>query len=220
MDNSVFTSGDPVAIFGGGEISEECLNLAFGLRGPLVAADGGASAILNNGRIPDAVIGDLDSITSKDRSRIPEDRIIELAEQETTDFHKCLRLISAPFSVAVGFTGDRMDHSLAALNALVSVSDHRCLILGPKDICLHLDKPISLALPIGSRVSLFPMGTVTARSSGLKWPLDDLLFSPGGLIGTSNITVDEEIHIATDSTGMLLILPVIAFAQATDWLRG
>ena len=49
---------------------------------PLIAADGGASVLLALGRVPDVVIGDMDSLVSRDalpsssRSSISQDRMI------------------------------------------------------------------------------------------------------------------------------------------------
>lgn len=46
-------------------------------------------------------------------------RVHHLAEQESTDFDKCLRNIRAPFVLALGVAGARIDHGLAVMNGLV-----------------------------------------------------------------------------------------------------
>ena len=73
------------------------MNRALALAKTVVAADGGADQAVNHGVIPDAVIGDFDSITNTTRARIPEDRLHPDQDQDTTDFDKCLSQISRAF---------------------------------------------------------------------------------------------------------------------------
>ena len=80
---------------------------------------GGRARALAAGIVPQAVIGDLDSISEAGRAAIPPGRLHRVAEQETTDFEKALRHIAAPFVLGVGFAGTRIDHLLAALTTLV-----------------------------------------------------------------------------------------------------
>ena len=50
-----------------------------------------------------------------------------------------------------------------------------------------LDPPrLTLPLMPGTRVSLYPMGPARGTSQGLEWPIDGILFAPGGRVGTSN----------------------------------
>ena len=44
--------------------------------------------------------------------------MIQIAEQVTTDFEKALYSTRAPVTVALGMTGKRLDHTLAALDAV------------------------------------------------------------------------------------------------------
>ena len=58
------------------------------------------------------------------------------------------------------------------------------------------------------RVSLFPFGAVKGiRSKGLKYPIDDIRFSPFEMVGISNETTEEEVEIEIQSRKMLLFLP-------------
>ena len=43
---------------------------------------------------------------------------MQIAEQETTDFEKAIYSTRAPVTVALGMTGKRFDHTLAALDAV------------------------------------------------------------------------------------------------------
>ena len=138
----------------------------------LVAADGGADRLLRLGAEPQAVIGDFDSISPQAKERLAG-RLFPISEQVTTDFDKALRSITAPFVLGLGFAGARADHGLAVLNALVRHPDRRCLILSGSDVSFLAPTTLRLRLPVGSRLSLFPMGPVRGQSRGLRWPIED-----------------------------------------------
>jgi thiamine pyrophosphokinase len=120
MDNAVVESHHGVTLVGGGPVSRAALALALAHAPRLVAADGGADRALRLGHVPEAVIGDMDSLSDVAKIQLSE-RLHYVAEQETTDFDKALRLIRAPFVLGLGFAGARMDHGLAVLNSLVAM---------------------------------------------------------------------------------------------------
>ncbi len=130
-----------------------------------------------------------------------------ILEQMTTDFDKALRSVDAPFTLALGFAGARIDHGLAVLNSLVRHPDRRCLVIGPRDVVFHAPARLQLALRRGDRFSLFPMAPVTAESTGLDWPTGGIAFAPHGMIGTSNRVTEGPVTLAMDGPGMLVILP-------------
>jgi len=103
-----------VTLLGGGEHDPADLVLALSRAPVLVAADGGADRALAAGYAPVAVIGDLDSISEVAHRDLPPDIIHHIPEQSSTDFEKALQRISVPGMIAVGVTGYRMDHELAA----------------------------------------------------------------------------------------------------------
>jgi len=172
----------------------------------LVAADGGANVALGAGRVPDCVIGDLDSLSPEARALLPAGRLHLIADQATTDFEKCLMRIAAPLILAIGFTGARIDHELAVWNVLARLGAHRCIVIGQEDVVLLAPERLRLDLAPGTRVSLFPMSPVRAESTGLRWPVDGLAFAPDGVLGTSNeATGPVELRVLEGR--LLLILP-------------
>ena len=172
----------------------------------IVAADGGADTALIEGMMPDAVIGDFDSLSDSARDCIPEERLHEISEQDSTDFDKCLRSIQAPLLIGVGFSGARQDHQLAAYNTLVRHPDQRCILLGRNELVFLCPPSLELNLPPETRVSLFPMGAVEGVSDGLKWPIAGLNFAPDGRVSTSNQTTGR-VHLSLTAPKMLVILP-------------
>ena len=189
------------------------LNRALRLAPILVAADGAAGRALALGHLPRAVIGDLNSLDGADRARIPADRLFRLAEQDTTDFDKCLRSIRAPLVIGVGFSGARLDHELAAYAGLLPAGRPPCILVGAVDLCFHAPRVLALDLPTGMRLSLMPLMPVTGRSEGLRWPIAGLGFRPDGRLGTSN-EVTGPVRLGFDGPGMLVILPREALAAA------
>ncbi|MFV0360542.1 thiamine diphosphokinase [Tropicimonas sp.] len=217
MNAIIVSSTENVTLLGGGKARPDELDEALGLAPVLVAADGGAAYALARGRMPEAVIGDLDSLPREVRDRIPAGRVHEVGDQISTDFDKALRSIRAPLVLGVGFLGRRVDHQLACFNVLVRRADQPCILIGKHDVVFAALPHLSLDLPAGSRVSLFPMAPVTGRSAGLHWALDGLEFTPGGVVGTSNRVAHGHrgaVDLAFDGPGMLVILPRRALGVA------
>lgn len=206
MDNAVVESQEGVTLVGGAPVGAALLRRTLALAPRLVAADSGADRLLRLGNAPEAVIGDLDSVSDVAKARF-HDRIHRISEQETTDFDKALRSIQAPFVLGLGFSGARLDHGLGVLNALVRHPDRRCLILSGSDVVFLAPPKLDLRLRPGTRLSLFPLGPVQGRSHGLRWPIDGLRFAPDGMIGTSNQVVAPEVRLEFDAARMLVILP-------------
>lgn len=196
-----------MTLIGGGSVNSADVIHALTIAPVLVAADGGADPALAAGVVPDRVIGDLDSLSDDARAQIPTDRVHPVADQDSTDFDKALRNISAPFVIGVGFTGGRIDHELAVFSVLVQRSAMPVILLGAEDVILRAPEAITLTLPVETRFSVFPMSEVAARSDGLNWPLDGLTLSPGGIVGTSNITTAPTVRVEVERGQALLILP-------------
>jgi thiamine pyrophosphokinase len=202
-----------VTLVGGAPVGGALLRQALAAAPCLVAADSGADRLLRLGHRPEAVIGDLDSISRTGRAALA-DRLHRIAEQDTTDFDKALRSIAAPHVLALGFAGARLDHGLAAFNTLVRHPARACLLAGPRDLAFLAPPALRLRLPVGSRLSLFPMGPVRGDSHGLRWPIAGIDFAPGGRIGTSNAVAAPEVRLAFDAPAMLVIVPRPALAAA------
>ncbi|WP_299354632.1 thiamine diphosphokinase [uncultured Shimia sp.] len=197
---------EPITLIGGGLVHNDDLSACLDLAPHLVAADGGALTALDLGHMPKAVIGDMDSSPDLVARGVPAAAIHQIAEQDSTDFDKALRNISAPLVLGVGFTGKRVDHELACYNALLRHADRRCILIGSDDVICLCPPSLPLDLEAGTRVSLFPLATVTGRSKGLQWPLDGSEFAPSGMIATSNCATGA-VQLDLAEPGMLVILP-------------
>ncbi|SPF81054.1 thiamine diphosphokinase [Pseudoprimorskyibacter insulae] len=205
MDIGIVRSTSMVALVGGGRSDKSELEPLLMTASHLVAADGGADRLFDWGIQPDAVIGDLDSASPTVLAALPAGCVHHIAEQDSTDFDKCLRNIVAPMVVGVGFLGGRVDHELAVLNVLVRHGHRRCVLVGQDDVIAHIPPALDLPLPEGARVSLFPLLPVQGQSTGLRWPIDGLAMAPGGQTGTSNEATGH-VSLRMDGPGMLVLL--------------
>ncbi|MFA6427889.1 MAG: thiamine diphosphokinase [Candidatus Magasanikbacteria bacterium] len=165
---------------------------------PLVAADGGANHLYELDIIPDVIIGDLDSLQNKGEWET-KTNVIHVADQNSTDLEKVLLLTEASLYLAFGFTGDRFDHTLEIMHILSKYRNKQVIFFVGNDIVFRIPKLWKIGLPVGTRISLYPLHkTKILKSSGLKWPVDQLEMRQGYMIGTSNETVDTQIMIEQD----------------------
>lgn len=195
-----------VTLLGASPVSHRDLKEILPSAPTLIAADGGAATAVAAGLMPDRVIGDFDSLPQSVRDVLPSGTLEHVAEQDTTDFEKCLTRIDAPLILALGFTGRRIDHELSVYNALVRTAAPPCIVIGEHDLVFRAPRSLSLGVQPGHRVSLFPMGPVHGTSNGLHWPIDGIRFAPEGRIGTSNRATGP-VSLTFDADTMLVIMP-------------
>jgi len=206
VKTTIVASNSPITVVGGGQVGPDDLKDALQLAPMCVAVDGGANLAVAQGVEIAALVGDFDSVTSETLSRIPSARQFKLAEQETTDFDKALRSVAAPLIVAVGFSGGRVDHQLAALSSLARHPHQRCLLIAGTQLIFLAPPNITLPTRAGDVVSVYPLAAVRGQSRGLEWPLDGLELSPLGRLGTSNRATGA-LTLSMDRPAALLMVP-------------
>ena len=197
----------PALLLGGGPVPDGLIETLAPFCGAVIAADGGANRLRASGPEPDAVIGDMDSLDDPDhwRARLGP-RLIPVAEQESTDLQKCLRLTRAPLYLGAGFLGGRIDHSLAALHTLLVNPDRRILLAGREDLAFLAPLRWRARLAAGARVSIYPLADcVGVASEGLEWPLENLPLGPGLRIGTSNRASAADVGLDLSTRGALIV---------------
>ncbi len=207
---------EKIAILVGGGPIHTFPNLARDL--PIIAVDGGLDICINYSIKPDYFIGDMDSVSSNgkiyaQKNKIPTNPIFE---QETTDFEKALINVDACGYVCIGFLDGRFDHSLASLHAVQKHTTKRPILMyGLEDVILTGTNNFFISLPVGERISIWPLGSVCFKnSSGLLYPLKELEMIQGSHIGISNSVSESlvQITISEESDGTyLMILPNFYF---------
>jgi len=212
QERSVHTSVETIdfdgllVIVGGGTVDPELLRELYLRGGHLVGADSGANTIAAAGLKPEAVIGDFDSVEDINRW-LGKTRLLHLTEQVTIDFEKALYSTRAPVTVALGMTGKRFDHTLAALDAVTRYAKRNVILVDEEDLALVLNRPFSFTVPPGERVSVHPLAPVSFEdSTGLVYPLDGLTLAPGVRTGTSNAASDGPFSITPTNDGPWLLI--------------
>jgi thiamine pyrophosphokinase len=178
----------------------------------VLCADGGANMARRLGIRPNAIVGDLDSISRSTRKFFSGVETIRMDDQYSTDLEKALDvLLERGFhsAVVVGAMGGRPDHSLANLSILMKY--HRKMDLQFSDtfcdICI-IDRKVVLNAGIGSVISLMPLGRCEGvTTSGLKYPLLDETLELGVREGTSNEVVSSHVRISVKN-GILVLFVV------------
>lgn len=207
MNQPIVSSSRPITLIGGVKPAPATLSAALSVAPNVVAADGGADHALAAGLMPEAVIGDMDSISQDARAAF-QDVLHPIAEQDSTDFDKALRNIDAPLVLGLGFLGDRFDHSLAALHVLLKYSDRNVVLIGDHDVVFLCPRKIELNMPVGMRISLMPIAPARVDTNGLKWDICDGAMSMAEFIGSSNEISTSPVTI--NAMGGLAILTPLA----------
>ncbi|PKP62551.1 MAG: thiamine pyrophosphokinase, partial [Alphaproteobacteria bacterium HGW-Alphaproteobacteria-8] len=117
-------------------------------------------------------------------------------------------------------TGRRLDHTLAALHALLRWRDKRVVLVGAEDVAFLAPCAWSATLEPGARVSFFPLAAVKGLASeGLRWSVAGLDFAPGARVGTSNAADAARVSARFDRPGMVALLERRFLVAALESLR-
>lgn len=190
----------------------------------LVAVDGGAQHAIDAELVPDTIVGDFDSLPNPLPPGFAQVPRLNLQDQDRTDFDKALEASSADIYLCAGFLDGRIDHTLACLDSLLRWPSRRAFLVSETDVVVLMPPQISLELPLGTRISIYPLKPASARSEGLRWPLDPLDLAPGADISTSNEAEGGNVFLSTDKPHLLLGLPrafldplIVAVLKSRPW---
>lgn len=162
----------------------------------LICCDGALKKFLRNSeaifgeeRLPDLVIGDMDSLSESMKKKYA-DIIVKVDEQEHNDqtkaFTWAMENIEDLASIQIlGATGDREDHTIGNVSLLMEYA--RRFDLEGRDITVEMISDHATIFAVtdtfemdcgsGRRVSIFsPDNSLKIKSEGLEWPLDDVVF--------------------------------------------
>jgi len=182
----------------------------------LIGADGGTLHCLDIGRIPDVVVGDLDSLSHAVRQELTDKNVrFELHEPEKneTDLELAIKRAIADGATSIvlaGALGGRLDQMLSNLFLLaqrdwgVSI----CVVDGKQRAQLvRPQQPLVLHGTPGTTISAMPLSErVTGITyHGLKYPLTDATLEFGSTRGISNEVLESPAKIEI-KTGTLLII--------------
>ncbi|HET7520077.1 MAG TPA: thiamine diphosphokinase [Candidatus Limnocylindria bacterium] len=185
----------------------------------VVAVDGGAAWLADRGRLPDALVGDLDSVDSRLVERLEADGVeVERhpTAKDSSDAELALafaRNRGATEIVVIGaFGGARIDHEIANVLLLAAAGDEARgalrLVRGRTTVsCLRRGQRAELAGAIGCLVSLFPLGGPArgVTTGGLQYPLEDATLEVGTTRGLSNLIAAQRAWVELREGALLVV---------------
>ena len=142
----------------------------------IIACDGAIQSLHNAGASPDAIVGDLDSISESFR-RLYTGRIHHVEDQEINDLTKAVHFAHEAGQdeiLILGATGLREDHTLGNISLLMEYAllFKRVEMLSDYGLFTPLLHSGTLSCMPGQQISLFSMvqeGEIT--TAGLRWPI-------------------------------------------------
>ncbi|KAK5062999.1 hypothetical protein LTR84_005075 [Exophiala bonariae] len=243
-------------------VNKNALNAVISTASLLVCADGGADRLLayeqqtgttatgsapngssndNNShkgqyrhRLPDAIIGDLDSLSRRAEEHYRERGVLVVKDpdQYSTDFTKCLSWIrgtmgDAPMDVVVlGGLGGRVDQGFSQIHHLFMAENDPSLLRGR--IYLLSEQSLSFVLANGQNlvyvepgyfaenIGIIPvLGKTLLTTKGLEWDVENWPTEFGGQVSTSNHIRSDVIEIAFEGPRPLLTLELDARLSAS-----
>jgi thiamine pyrophosphokinase len=141
----------------------------------IVCCDGSAESLLMAGYTPDAIVGDMDSLSEDLKNRFA-DRLFPDESQDTNDLTKAVmwcREMNYRDIVILGGTGKREDHTIGNISLLAEyVRNVNVIMITDTGILKPLLKSSEIFSFPGQQVSIFSIDPETeVTSSGLKYPL-------------------------------------------------
>lgn len=185
----------------------------------LVCADGGANSAHRSGRLPDALIGDLDSVNEEVLQEYQESGVkIERypREKDQTDLELALQLafrqaerVGESVIWLYGSTGGRIDHFLGNLALLLAAERQgKCLRMkDPRHEMWIIRGRESLQGRKGQELSLIPLSErAVVTTEGLYYPLDHHVLFQDSPRGISNVFTGEEASVQVDEGFVLVVV--------------
>jgi thiamine pyrophosphokinase len=177
----------------------------------LICADGGANSAMKMNLIPDVIIGDLDSISTKALHEFRSvSKVVEIKRQNDTDVEKCLKnAINEGFDevLLMGVTGNRLDHTFCNLGIVLKFFSQISISLIAENSFLRPVKGnVKLKSFVGETISLYGIDKKTKIiSSGLKYPLKNIPLPFGVKESTSNVATKNIVDLKI-SNGIVFVI--------------
>lgn len=141
----------------------------------IICCDGSTENLLKAGFVPEAIVGDMDSLSKETADRF-SDRIFRGGNQDTNDLTKAVCWCSErgyTEIVIVGATGKREDHTIGNISLLTEYSkDVKVIMVTDTGILLPFLNGSEISSFPGQQVSIFSIDPETEiTSKGLRYPL-------------------------------------------------
>lgn len=202
-------------VLGGDVPSETLLTEQMDKAQLTIAADSGLDAYLRYGKMPNILLGDMDSVDEAAKAQYEKcgGRMqVYPRMKDDTDGVAALDYAMAAGAkeiILLGALGGRMDHALANCMLLVRGANRgvQVEIVSERERVLLVRGRRSLSGKVGSLLSLLPLGDAKIRTlEGLFYPLQDYEMRCDYPIGVSNVFVEEEAVVEVAQGDVLCFL--------------
>jgi thiamine pyrophosphokinase len=175
----------------------------------IVCCDGAAEKLDKYGLAPDAIVGDLDSLSDSLKEKY-SDRLFPDDDQETNDLTKAVKWCLAKDIkevVIVGATGIREDHTLGNISLLAEYNRSMKVTMFTDTGSFSVyDHSVTVNCFQGQQVSLFSTDNrMKVTSSGLKYPLSNLVLK-SWWTGTLNEAADDRFTLEFNNGQIIVFL--------------
>lgn len=143
----------------------------------VVCCDGAADEYIRHGFLPDAIIGDGDSLSPENREKFAT-IFHQVKDQETNDQTKAVRFLKAQGKqqiAIIGGAGKREDHTLGNISLLTDYMQEGLKVRMITDHGIFIpacNTQVFTSEP-GQQVSIFNFGAKGLKAEGLIYPLSD-----------------------------------------------
>ena len=143
----------------------------------VVCCDGAADRYIATGRVPDAIVGDGDSISAENREKFAHLLHI-ISEQESNDQTKAVRYLlehGMRRIAIVGATGRREDHTIGNISLLIEYARAGCQVRSFTDhgVFVPCNGTTTHKCRKGGQVSIFSITARDLSAEGLLYPIYD-----------------------------------------------
>ena len=182
----------------------------------VVCCDGAIDNYLDfsDGRLPDAIVGDMDSIVNPGRFT---DIAVKIEEQDDADIAKAVKYACGRWPEATqiqifGATGKCEDHTIGNMSLLMEytrmfdLKDRIVEMVTDHGTVFAATDTLEMECGTGRKVSIFsPDNSLKIKSSGLQWQTDDVVFD-NWWKATLNRAVDDKVRLEFSHRSLALIM--------------
>ena len=170
---------------------------------PIISADGATNKLMKMGIVPEAVVGDLDSISPEILRCVRYEKVID---QNYSDFQKVLRYMACHDllpAIICGISGGHIDHIVNNVNIFMQTSDN--VFITDDVVGYKIQGDCQYTFPIDTKISIIGMPECVITTQGLKWELRDFYTTYPGQNSCFNRVAKTPLSVQIKSGTALLM---------------
>lgn len=181
----------------------------------IVCADGGLKHLIAMDRLPNVLVGDLDSVHEEHMQLVVKNNVKVLKfpshkDETDTEIAIMTAVKKKPDEILlIGVTGGRLDHTLGNIGLLKELYDKgiRAQIVSEYNIIYITNDVLEITGQRGDLLSVLPISEHVKGITleGLEYPLTDRDLHFGAPIGISNVFLGEKAKVSIKS-GYVLVM--------------